>query len=810
MPERLPQFFALDNEEQPTDAQLPDLVDAKPCSPKNWAQERREYEDFESQFAQFRQRQSEVEANVASLLERLNQQPDFFRVPGTSSVASSECGDLSEISSEWDTQSLGRTEDGLSVLNSTVNSICTTPQDSPRQSQVPSPKGSPPATPAGQVFKFNMSPATHLTSGSRQAAVPPSPARNKASMAPTTMGIGTPKRPKEEMEDGEILGGSYPSSTNQPSPSIPIATSPAALTKASLDEEDKKQRQPEQVELQERKQRQREVQELQQKREQGYPPTQGQVKQRLQQFQQLKPLQAQPQQSQSQRQQSHQSHQSQPQTQSQQESHLRPPEQQQQQQLSPLQKWQNEQTEQDRLPESFSPISCRPAPLQVDNDGVAKHVTADQKPFSPSKYVTADQEEDGDLLQRWQGWIVVASREGRLFYHHAAREISQWNQPPELNSVLGEWVKAVCDDDQPGGGATFWHNELLKISLWKDPRETTNIFQAALDGNLFFLQLYAEVEGHLDVVDPKGRSPLHYCCAGGAAQTASFLIQRRCEVDLRDEADSTPLIFACRYGYASISKILLDAGAHFSAKNSNGNSAIHEAAAMGQLDCLHLLVLFGADTTDRNLQGFTPKELATQNQHFSCVQLLQHQEQESMGAPASHSQFRVRGGRSGVRRRRARRSRVDYEDGSGSNSSDADAGVDPRQHKESESDVGSEDSSVDSDAAVPRSPHGWRRARRSQPLALGLLARGSESMGQLREAFGVVWRRAFPIRADLGLPNAYTFDRREGRWVLNDAGSDIDAEEQDDCENKQSMNRNSHGSIAPLEAVPLSDAEDED
>ena len=64
--------------------------------------------------------------------------------------------------------------------------------------------------------------------------------------------------------------------------------------------------------------------------------------------------------------------------------------------------------------------------------------------------------------------------------------------------------------------------------------------QAALDGNLFFLQLYTEVGGFLDAVhelrgfvariwfrtspmlfpevDSKGRTALHYNCAGGSAQ----------------------------------------------------------------------------------------------------------------------------------------------------------------------------------------------------------------------------------------------------------------------------------------------------
>eukprot|EP00971_Amphidinium_carterae_P125611 2488494-Amphidinium_carterae.1 len=89
------------------------------------ADELADYERIEAQFKAFRTRQVDLESSVATLLSRLNTQ---VKIP--SSVASSEAGDLTSMaSSEWDTESCGLTEDGLSILGSHAG---TPPGGSPR------------------------------------------------------------------------------------------------------------------------------------------------------------------------------------------------------------------------------------------------------------------------------------------------------------------------------------------------------------------------------------------------------------------------------------------------------------------------------------------------------------------------------------------------------------------------------------------------------------------------------------------------------------------------------------------------------
>mmetsp|Transcript_74977 Transcript_74977/g.145077 ORF Transcript_74977/g.145077 Transcript_74977/m.145077 type:complete len:474 (-) Transcript_74977:9-1430(-) len=116
----------------------PLAIDAEPKAkrgpgPDLSPEEEKDYEQIEAQFQLFKARQSEVERNVAQLLDRLNTR---LHIP--SSIASSECGDMTSMaSSEWDTESLCPTEDGLSVFESRIGSRAGTPP------LVGSPTGSP-------------------------------------------------------------------------------------------------------------------------------------------------------------------------------------------------------------------------------------------------------------------------------------------------------------------------------------------------------------------------------------------------------------------------------------------------------------------------------------------------------------------------------------------------------------------------------------------------------------------------------------------------------------------------------------------
>lgn len=240
---------------------------------------------------------------------------------------------------------------------------------------------------------------------------------------------------------------------------------------------------------------------------------------------------------------------------------------------------------------------------------------ADQSLLAPGKAT------DGD---EWRGWTIQTSSQGKLFYHHTASNSSQWQMPRELAPVLGEWTQVEEN------GKKYWRNEKLGVSSWKDPRRTTTLFQAALDGNLFFLQLYTEVGGFLDAVDGKGRTALHYNCAGGSSQAVHYLLQHGASVHLPDLSGSTPLHWAARYGHAPIVRLLLDSKASPDEQNNMGDTAMHEAAALGLVEPLQWLVVAKANLSLRNRESRTPLEVAERAPSKEALQLLQRLEDDDL------------------------------------------------------------------------------------------------------------------------------------------------------------------------------------
>jgi len=225
----------------------------------------------------------------------------------------------------------------------------------------------------------------------------------------------------------------------------------------------------------------------------------------------------------------------------------------------------------------------------------------------------------------WCGWTIQTSQDGSMFYYHPMSGLSQWQIPCELNHVLGEWA---FDDE-----SRCWKNDLLGASSWKDPRGATNVFQAAFDGNVFFLQLYAGVGGLLDAADSKNRSALHYTCAGGSAQAVVYLLQSQASVDFTDQGGSSPLHWACRYGHTQIAQMLLDAKSHPDRQNELGDTPMHEAAALGQMDPVQWLVFARANPLLKNRESQTPAQVAAHNQATNVAAFLKIHQENWRSAP---------------------------------------------------------------------------------------------------------------------------------------------------------------------------------
>jgi len=676
------------------------------------AEELRDYEELQASFDQFKARQSEVEAHVASLLERLTR-----RVQVPSSAASSECGD-------WDNESLGPTEDGLSFLDSRLGSRVGTPlggssplgspRDKPTLPTDPFPKR-PESSGAGFPEARSRFDGTAPGGGERgDLASRVATAREDASQTrqakPATPATETEALPeqravKPSKEEPPVLreeAGEVPSSFTE--------TQPLRLRDphAQLDE-----------------------------------PPQATLAAEM--------LQAQ----------------------------MAPGEDE-----KPEAKCSGGVEDGEVLPDSTSTASSPPRHPSSDLDkqrlphfGSASMCDEETEPDleGPEPPLGTEDVISGmSEFDSWHGWTVVATTEGRLFFFHEGMQLSQWHQPPELDPILGVWTEAR--DETQLTRPMFWRNDLLQISLWRDPRETSNIFQAAMDGNLFFLQLFSQVSDDLDCVDHRGCSALHYAAAGGSAPSALFLLQWNAMVDRADISLTTPLMLTCRYGYPVVLKVLLDAQADPCLADNNGQAPLHQAAELGQLDCIHLLLLCGAQVHQRNVHGETALDIAQRQRHIHCVTLLRrHRPPEgtrsiSEGTPppgharrtlpprvpdqvAELQQMKAEawsadGGYNGAAQMPRDMRAAPWEstfqaspDGLGDYPSRYSSSAMP----EADSSDNSEDPYAESGDRSPS--QSWKRQSDD-----GLL-------GRLR-------RRLFPIRADLGLPNLYRFNAGTQRWEL--------------------------------------------
>jgi hypothetical protein len=292
------------------------------------------------------------------------------------------------------------------------------------------------------------------------------------------------------------------------------------------------------------------------------------------------------------------------------------------------------------------------------------------------------------------------------------------------------------NDDDDESNQTYWRNELLGVSSWKDPRHSTNIFQAALDGNLFFLQLYAEAGGNLDAIDAKGRTALHYNCTGGSAQAVFYLLQNKASADAVDQGGSTPLHWACRYGHDTIVRILLEANVDPDRRNDLGDTSVHEAAALGHVAALEWLVVARANLSLRSRESRTPLEVAIRSRSRDAIELLRHHEKRQHRSS-----------------RRANDAHLDEDsDDTGASSRDIGSLVAGRSSRGHMTALSPADSGSDSETDEPDPSLALVIVKAARPLLRGVQWLANRVLGEKQAA--------------VGANNGYTFDRQSNQWVL--------------------------------------------
>ena len=207
----------------------------------------------------------------------------------------------------------------------------------------------------------------------------------------------------------------------------------------------------------------------------------------------------------------------------------------------------------------------------------------------------------------------------------------QWNFPKFFDTrhkrnkpmFVHKWLKKF--DER---GKKYWQHAESGFIQFVKPDSETYLIQAAILGNLAFLETYIRAEGELAIVDHQGRNALHHCVSNGHKQFAILI----CEfggseelIEQKDNMGSTPLFYAVRYNEKSCLEVLLNYEADLFAKKKNGDNCLHEAAAFNSIESMVYLSSFGGmDLLQmKNKQGQRAIDVADVMRNFEVYQVLQ-------------------------------------------------------------------------------------------------------------------------------------------------------------------------------------------
>jgi len=120
------------------------------------------------------------------------------------------------------------------------------------------------------------------------------------------------------------------------------------------------------------------------------------------------------------------------------------------------------------------------------------------------------------------------------------------------------------------------------------------------------VKLLIDRKADVNARDQTGVTPLHTAARWSSPQVVKLLLDAKADVSAKDKAGRTPLLEAVSSGNADIVKLLIQAKADVHAKDDNGTASIHLAATYANTRVLKLLLDAGADVNAKDNRVITP------------------------------------------------------------------------------------------------------------------------------------------------------------------------------------------------------------
>ncbi len=119
---------------------------------------------------------------------------------------------------------------------------------------------------------------------------------------------------------------------------------------------------------------------------------------------------------------------------------------------------------------------------------------------------------------------------------------------------------------------------------------TTEMMNAAKDGNLQAVQAAAQRGGEVNQRNNKGKSALMYAASEDHFEVAQWLVEQGADVNVVDEFGTTALIVAATSGHDQLVKLLLDHGANPRVRDDSGGAPLVNSVYFGHEKTVKLLL----------------------------------------------------------------------------------------------------------------------------------------------------------------------------------------------------------------------------
>ncbi len=153
-----------------------------------------------------------------------------------------------------------------------------------------------------------------------------------------------------------------------------------------------------------------------------------------------------------------------------------------------------------------------------------------------------------------------------------------------------------------------------------------SIFLKATENNLEYVKLYMT---HLEMVDEKKKSLLHYAVLGSAMEVIFYLLDQDINVNLADAHGETPIFDCARKGKLDIAKLLITKFANVNIENRQGELPIHLAAHKGDLQMIRLLIETGSYLNKKTVEDKLPVHYAIAGGRVETIPYLLKESKQS-------------------------------------------------------------------------------------------------------------------------------------------------------------------------------------